>query len=138
MWTYSNTWYWGSGNGIITADPSALTLAMGLGIPTARRKTDILRRQGAQAGNCGISIPPDSYLKPWTFTSSDNRFEMEFVPCRPRRAHQCVARRNGQLRYSEIHGGAVLDDGTVLEIKNLMGLRRKSGTGINYGFVGGI
>ena len=67
-------------------------------------------------------IPEDSYMKPWRFSSSDGRFEMEFVPILDRAAkidfkvlvsdqHQVFGRMSGQ---------AVLDDGTVLPIRDLL------------------
>ena len=63
-----------------------------------------------------------NYMDPWTFSSSDGRFEMEFTPVLDRAAkidfkvlvsdqHQVFGRMNGK---------AVLDDGTVLEIQDLL------------------
>ena len=67
-------------------------------------------------------IPEDSYTKPWKFSSSDGRFEMDFVPIIDRCSltdvkvivsdqHQVFGRMNGTL---------VLDDGTKVELKDFL------------------
>ncbi len=61
------------------------------------------------------------YTSQWTFTSSDGRFEMTFDPIIDRTTsidvkvmcmipHQVFGRLNGQ---------AILDDGTVIDVKNM-------------------
>lgn len=61
-------------------------------------------------------------MKPWIFTSSDGRFEMRFHPIIDR-----AAKMNVKFLMSDQHqvfgrmsGKAVLDNGEVLNIKNLM------------------
>ena len=66
-------------------------------------------------------------MSPWTFTSDDGRFEMDFVPIIDRAAKTdikiiCSDQHQVFGRYS---GKAVLDDGTVLEINNMIGFAEK-------------
>ena len=63
-----------------------------------------------------------SYTDPWTFTSSDGRFEMDFVPVIDRAAKislKLIETDQHQV-FGRMSGKAVLDDGTVLEIKDVM------------------
>ena len=67
-------------------------------------------------------IDKRDYMKPWTFTSTDGRFEMDFVPVLDRAAKidvKLIVTDQHQV-FGWMSGKAVLDDGTVLEIKDLM------------------
>ena len=69
-----------------------------------------------------FNIPEDSYMKPWTFTSSDGRFEMDFVPILDRAAKidfKALVSDQHQV-FGRLSGKAVLDDGTVLTIKDVL------------------
>ena len=58
----------------------------------------------------------------WTFTSSDGRFEMDFVPVLDRAAcldYKVIVSDQHQV-FGRMSGKAVLDDGTVVEVKNIM------------------
>ena len=69
----------------------------------------------------------DDYMSPWTFTSNDNRFNMEFTPLIDRYdpldfkfimmiPHQVFGVFNGEV---------VLDDGKKLKVNNLIGFAEK-------------
>lgn len=61
-------------------------------------------------------------MKPWTFTSSDGRFEMEFLPVIDRAAKtdaKLIMTDQHQV-FGRMRGRAVLDDGTILDIQDLM------------------
>jgi len=67
-------------------------------------------------------IPEDDYLKPWKFTSSDGRFEMDFEPIIDRNSFTDM-----KLLVSEQHqvfgrmtGTMILDDGTKVELKDFL------------------
>ncbi len=69
-----------------------------------------------------FEIPSGGYMDPWKFTSSDGRFEMDFVPVLDR-----TAKIDFKLLVSDQHqvfgrmsGKAILDDGTELEIKDVL------------------
>lgn len=123
VWTYDNTWYWGSGNGIVNGKPFGFNIGYGFG-DTSAASENMLFYDGKchKLDDVKFNIPSTGYTDPWTFTSSDGRFEMEFEPIIDRCAkidvkfiitdqHQVFGRMNGK---------AVLDDGTVLEIKDLL------------------
>ena len=67
-------------------------------------------------------IPENSYMDPWTFTSSDGRFEMSFMPVLNRAAKldfKVLVSDQHQV-FGRMSGRAVLDDGTNLEIKDVL------------------
>ncbi len=61
-------------------------------------------------------------MKPWSFTSSDGRFEMEFVPVLDRAARTAalVIETDQHQVFGRMTGRAVLDDGSVIDVKNMM------------------
>ena len=61
-------------------------------------------------------------MDPWKFTSSDGRFEMDFTPILDRAAtldFKVIVSDQHQV-FGKMNGKAVLDDGTVLGIKDLL------------------
>ena len=67
-------------------------------------------------------IPEDDYCKPWKFTSSDARFEMEFVPIIDRCAnldYKLIVSDQHQV-FGKMSGVACLDDGTQLKIRDVL------------------
>ena len=61
-------------------------------------------------------------MDPWKFTSSDGRFEMDFVPVLDREANldfKVLISDQHQV-FGKISGTAILDDGTKIEIRDVM------------------
>jgi len=128
VWTYDNTWYWGSANGIIEGKPFGFNIGCGFGDTRAATENAILYdRRLHKLEAVEFHIPEDGYLKPWTFSSSDGRFEMEFVPVldRAARTDALVLETDQHQVFGRFTGRAVLDDGTALEMKDLMGFAEK-------------
>ena len=123
VWTYDNRWYWGSGNTVINGKPFGFNIGYGFGDTTAASE-NILFYDGKchKLDDVEFHIPKDSYMKPWTFTSSDSRFEMDFVPVLDRAARTAavVIESDQHQVFGRMSGRAVLDDGTVLDVKDLM------------------
>ena len=67
-------------------------------------------------------IPANDYMKPWRFTSSDGRFEMDFVPVLDRAARTAavIIETDQHQVFGRLSGKAVLDDGKVIEVKDMM------------------
>ena len=64
---------------------------------------------------------PDGYMKPWHFVSEDGRFNMTMEPFCDNHGdtNALVMRMNSHQVHGIWNGTAVLDDGTVLEIKDM-------------------
>ena len=69
----------------------------------------------------------EDFLSPWTFTSDDGRFEMEFVPILDRAS--CtdfkVLKSDQHQVFGRFTGKAVLDDGRVVEVRDFLGFAEK-------------
>ena len=61
-------------------------------------------------------------MKPWTFSSSDGRFEMDFIPVLDRAAHTSalIIETDQHQVFGRMSGTTVLDDGTKVEIKDVL------------------
>jgi len=123
VWTYENTWYWGSGSGLVEGKPFGFNIGYGFG-NTAAATENILYYDGVghKLDDITFHIPADSYTKPWTFSSSDKRFEMDFIPVIDRAAKISLGIVNTDQHqvFGKMSGKAVLDDGTILEVKDLL------------------
>jgi hypothetical protein len=148
VWTYNNTWYWGSASGNVempaecegSADGAGKTVLVpfgwniGYGFGDTSAATENMLFFGGKAhkhSEVTFNIPQkdrkDDYMSPWTFTSDDGRFEMDFKPILDRAA--CT---DFKILCSDQHqvfglysGKAVLDDGTVVEVKDFLGFAEK-------------
>ncbi len=123
VWTYDNTWYWGSGNCTVNGKPFGFNIGYGFGDTTAASE-NMLFYDGKchKLDDVTFNIPESSYTDPWTFTSSDGRFEMDFVPILDRAAKidvKFIVTDQHQV-FGRLSGKAILDDGTVLEIKDCL------------------
>ena len=69
----------------------------------------------------------EDYLQPWRFTSDDGRFEMDFLPVMNRASCTDVKliKSDQNQVFGRFSGTATLDDGTVLQIRDLMGFAEK-------------
>ena len=72
VWTYDNTWYWGSGNGIVNGKPFGFNIGYGFG-DTSAASENMLFYDGKchKLDDVTFNIPASGYTDPWTFTSSD-------------------------------------------------------------------
>ncbi len=123
VWTYDNTWYWGSGNAVVDGKPFGFNIGYGFG-NTAAASENILFYDGKchKLDDVTFHIPDDSYMKPWKFSSSDGRFEMDFEPILDRAAKidaKIIVSDQHQV-FGKLSGAATLDDGTVLQIRDML------------------
>lgn len=132
VWTYDNTWYWGSASGLVNGVPFGFNIGYGFG-DTSAASENVLFHNGKihKLSRVEFHIPQkdgkDDYMTPWTFTSDDGRFEMNFVPVMDRCAKvdlKIICSDQHQV-FGRFSGTAVLDDGTELKIENLMGFAEK-------------
>lgn len=123
VWTYKNTWYWGSGNGVVNGKPFGFNIGYGFGDNTAATE-NMLHYNGKahKLDKITFHIPEDSHLKPWKFSSNEGRFEMDFVPIldRASKINALIVSTNQHQVFGKMSGKAILDSGEVLEIKDLL------------------
>ena len=123
VWTYDNRWYWGSGNATVEGKPFGFNIGYGFG-DTSAASENMLFYDGVchKLDDITFHIPKDDYRKPWKFTSSDGRFEMDFLPVLDRAAKTSalVIVTDQHQVFGKMSGRAVLDDGRVIEVRDLM------------------
>ena len=123
VWTYDNRWYWGSGNTVVDGKTFGFNIGYGFG-NTSAASENMLFYDGKchKLDDVTFHIPKDDYMKPWTFSSSDGRFEMDFVPVLDRAAHTAalVIETDQHQVFGRMSGKAVLDDGKIIELKDVL------------------
>jgi len=133
VWTYKNTWYWGSASGEVDGVPFGFNIGYGFG-DTSAATENVLFYEGKahKLNNVSFNIPEkvdgsEDYMSPWTFTSDDGRFEMDFIPVLDRYSGTSVAVIESIQHqvFGRFTGRAVLDDGRVIELRDFFGFAEK-------------
>lgn len=133
VWTYKNTWYWGAGAGIVNGKEVGFNIGYGFGDTSAASENMLfVDGKAHKLENVTFNIPTnekgkEEFLKPWTFSSSDGRFEMNFEPVidRHSNANVVVISSNQHQVFGKFSGIMILDDGSKLEIKDFLGFAEK-------------
>ena len=134
VWTYKNTWYWGSASGLVDGVPFGFNIGYGFGNTRAASENMLFYKGRAhKLSQVTFHIPGDGgkatpdYMRPWTFTSDDGRFEMDYTPVLDRASCSDVGliKSDQHQVFGVFNGRAVLDDGTVLNVKGLPGFAEK-------------
>lgn len=132
VWTYRNTWYWGSCSSIHQGKRFGFNIGYGFGNTSAATENMLFYDGKAhKLSRITFNIPmkdgKEDYLSPWTFTSDDGRFEMNFIPVLDRAAKMdfLLLGSDQHQVFGRFSGKAVLDDGSVLEVKDLPGFAEK-------------
>ncbi|NCB63452.1 MAG: DUF2804 domain-containing protein [Clostridia bacterium] len=127
VWPYQNTWYWGSASGVLDGIPFGFNVGCGFGDTSSATENMLFYNGKAHKLSKVRFHMPKYYMTPWKFTCDDDRFWMDFVPMLDRSAflsvgvlksvqHQVFGRFTGRVR---------LDDGTELQVKDLLGFAEK-------------
>ena len=132
VWTYDNTWYWGSASGLAEGQPFGFNIGCGFGDTSAATENMVFfagRAHKLSQVHFGIPMKDgrEDYLSPWKLTSDDGRFEMTFEPVIDRHADldlKILCSRQHQV-FGRFSGTVVLDDGQRLQIRSLMGFAEK-------------
>lgn len=132
VWTYHNTWYWGSASGLVDGADFGFNIGYGFGDTSAATENMLFYKGKAhKLSKVDFGIPlrngKECWMRAWSMTSDDGRFEMEFVPVLDRASCTDVKliKSDQHQVFGRFTGTAVLDDGTRLEVKDLMGFAEK-------------
>lgn len=125
VWTWDNTWYWGSASGLHKGRRFGFNIGHGFG-DTRAASENMLFLDGRAHKLAEVTFHlPDGPLDRdvWRFTSSDGRFEMTFTPIVDRCDRVAIGPflTDQHQVFGRYSGKAVLDDGTVLDIQGLTG-----------------
>ena len=133
VWTYKNTWYWGAGTGVVGGHEVGFNIGYGFG-DTSKASENMVFYDGVahKLEDVTFNIPRDSkgkddFMSPWTFSSSDGRFEMDFLPILNRHSNTdvIVIGSNQNQVFGKFSGTIILDDGKKIKIKDFLGFAEK-------------
>jgi hypothetical protein len=125
VWEYSSFWIWGSASGFINNETVfGLNIGKGFGdLSHASENAFFINGTMHKLGYLVADYNPQNFMEPWTFYTDCGRLDLKFIPFFER-----VAKTNLVLLKSEVHqmfghynGTVVCDDGTPIEIKNIIG-----------------
>ncbi len=133
VWTYRNTWYWGSMSVVLPdGKPFGFNIGYGFGDTSAATENMIIYNGKAHKLNRVDFIIPvkdgkDDFMSPWKFTSDDGRFEMDFIPILDRysSANLLILKSLQHQVFGKFTGKVILDDGNVVEIHDQIGFAEK-------------
>ncbi len=133
VWTYKNTWYWSSLNGVDDKNnPIGFNLGYGFGNTSAASENMFFYKDKAyKLEDVKFEIPVDEngeckFLDKWKFTSKDKSIDLEFTPIIDRYTntdilviktlqHQVFGRFNGTIKV----------DNSEYKINNILGFAEK-------------
>ena len=126
---YSLVWYWGNGSTYITDENGekhifGFEITWGIGNETNATETCLFYDGKAHkigAVDVDVFPKPDKYMQPWRFVSEDGRFNLTMTPFYDHHSDLNVLamRMNSHQVHGKWNGTVTLDDGTVLEIKDM-------------------
>lgn len=86
IWTYKNTWYWSSMNGIYGGKRIGFNLGYGFG-DTSKASENVFfyDDEAYKLEDVFFNIPQKAngeydYMSPWTFSSTDKKISLSFIP----------------------------------------------------------
>jgi hypothetical protein len=125
VWEYRSFWNWASASGYLP-DGRTIGLNLGKGFGDLSKATEnciILNGQVHKLDQVGFDYNPTDFMKPWIFKDNAGRLNLTFTPFKER-----VATTKLGVIDSEVHqmfgrysGQAVLDNGKVIEVKDIIG-----------------
>lgn len=134
VWTYNNTWYWGSLQTRLK-DGSTFGWNIGYGFGNTDAASEdmfFFNGKAHKIGRTEFIIPGDKegeprYMEDWKFVSDDGRLDCTFHPIIDRYEPfdlKVMCMIPHQV-FGYISGKCVLDDGTVIELDNELGFAEK-------------
>lgn len=125
VWTFDNTWYWGSASGLVEGRPFGFNIGHGFGDTSAASENMLfLDGRAHKLAEVTFHLPPGAPdSAPWRFTSSDGRFEMTFEPIVDRSAAFSLGEISSSQHqvFGRFTGEVGLDDGSRLKVRDLIG-----------------
>jgi len=128
VWTYDNKWFWGTASGLVNGKPFGINIGYGFGdLSNATENMIFYDGLAHKLDKVEFVIPKKgkkyNFMKEWKFISNDNRLDLTFTPILDRcdKISLVLLVSDQHQVFGKLNGYVVLDDGTKLEIKNLIG-----------------
>ncbi len=127
-WTYNNTWYWASASGLIENDHFGFNIGFGFSDRSPASENAIFYRGIIhKIGKVTIEMPSNFISKKWNFSDLEGRVKLSFHPLVNRHSNFNVAliKSTQNQVFGKFSGYVILDEGTTIKIKNLLGFAEK-------------
>lgn len=121
---YKTNWYWGGGAGKVNGKQFSFNIDYGFGDESYASKNALFYEGKChKIGWIEFHYDKKDIMKPWTFTSSDGRFEMKMDPVFPKidKLNIGILKNSGYQVFGFYSGTAILDDGTKIEVEKMFG-----------------
>jgi hypothetical protein len=124
VWPYKINWYWGGASGK-TPDGHEIWFSHGHSYedPALHDKNMVgYDGRGHKLGPIRFRVP-ENPMDPWKFTSEDDRFEMTLKPIFHHSSGMnfVIFSSKSIIAYGYYTGYVILDDGTKIQVENLLG-----------------
>ncbi|MDR1639881.1 MAG: DUF2804 domain-containing protein [Clostridiales bacterium] len=126
IWTYDNTWYWGTCSAMAKGKPFGFNLGYGFSDrPHASENMIFFDGKASKLEDVTFEISKGrsgfDYMSPWLVNSSDGRFKGVFTPVLDRKAliSLAVIVSDQHQVFGKMSGKCVLDSGEEIEMKEL-------------------
>jgi hypothetical protein len=124
VWTWSNTWYWGSASGLVGGARFGLNVGCGFGDASAAGENLVFYEGRAhKIGRLGIELDHGDFYKPWRAVSEDGRLDLTLAPILDRASSTnlgIIASIQHQV-FGDWSGRVLLDDGREIRVEGLRG-----------------
>lgn len=131
VWTYSNTWYWSSANGVSEKKNVGWNLGYGFG-DTSKATENMLfvDDKAYKLDDVTFDIPKkknkDSFLEEWKITSSSGDINLTFKPLFDRASNtNVILIQSDQHQVFGYFNGYFLTKDGKMEVKNILGFAEK-------------
>ncbi len=122
VWPFHNEWYWSNGAGYLDGEMFGFNLGCGFGnTDTASENIIFYKGTSHKLGKVEFHLG-ENYMDPWRLTDLDGRLDLTLTPVYDRTTQiklLWVDNCTHQM-FGTFAGTAVLDDGTKLDVKNVV------------------
>ncbi len=122
VWPFHNEWYWSNGAGYLDGELFGFNLGCGFGnTDTASENMLFYKGRSHKLGKVDFTLGRE-YMDPWRLTDREGRLDLKLTPTYDRTTKiklLWVDNCTHQM-FGAFEGHAVLDDGTRLEVKNVL------------------
>ena len=124
VWDHKNYWFWGNGTTYIDGKLFGFEITWGIGAPEKGRETALMYDGKChKLGEVYLEYQPDKrWMDPWKFHEENGRFELTMTPFYDNITQMRVLFIGNICHqvFGKWNGTMTLDDGTVVEIKDMV------------------
>ena len=123
VWPFKHEWFWGNGSTWVGGKRFGFNIGFGFGNTSAATENMLFYDGTAhKLSQVHVDLGKGGYMAPQRFTSDDGRFEMAFTPIYDHYTETKVLfiNKHCQQVFGHFNGTVILDDGTALEIKDML------------------